>query len=302
MNPAVSVVTATRNYGRFVEKAIESVRCQTFTDWEMVIVDDGSTDGTEAIVSPFTHDPRIRYVRCDALGQCRAKNVAMRLSRAPLIAFLDADDEWLPEKLERQLALFREDPSLGVVYGRRCLIDEHGTPLSSSHMKLSAGDIFGDLVTRNPICFSASVIRRDVLEHVGLFDNSLDLAVDYDLWLRVGRHYRFGYIDDVLVRYRTGHANLSRRLTERVMLVLSTMRRCLNRRGNAAGVARGQLREAWGSTFRSLGYSLRETYPLRAISSYLQALLWDRRLGATCRAAISVTGRWLRNGLRNFKS
>jgi glycosyltransferase involved in cell wall biosynthesis len=288
MKPAVSVVLATHNYARYLSGAIESVRAQSWSDWELVIVDDGSTDDTPAIVRRFSSDPRIRYIRSDNLGQARAKSLAIALARAPLIAPLDGDDDWLPQKLERQLSLFREHPTLGVVYSRRCLIDGNGAPLPTPQTKLASGDIFTEMVLRNPICYSSSVIRREVFEHIGLFDPQLDLAVDYELWLRASRHYRFAYVDEVLVRYRTGHANLSRRLTERVTSVLSIMRRCLVRRGRASEVSRRHLRDAWGSTFRSLGYSLREKNPFCAIACYAKGCLRDGRVAATCRAAGAI--------------
>src|SRR5215208_6407496 len=98
MAPAVSVVVATRNYGRYVAGALRSVLGQTWGDLEVVVIDDGSTDDTYQIVEPFRTDPRVRYHRTDGLGQSRAKNLGVQLSRAPLVAFLDGDDEWLPSK------------------------------------------------------------------------------------------------------------------------------------------------------------------------------------------------------------
>ena len=112
----VSVVMAAKNYARFLPAAVESVLAQTFTDWELLIIDDGSTDDTPDAVRPFLADRRVRYVRSDRLGQSRAKNLGIRLSRGEFVAFLDADDAWLPTKLEKQLAAAsRVDPDVGVV-------------------------------------------------------------------------------------------------------------------------------------------------------------------------------------------
>ena len=104
--PAVSVVIASRNYGRFLAGAVRSVLQQTYPDFELLIIDDGSTDDTPSVARQFFNEPRVRTIRTDGLGQSRAKNLGIQLSSAPLIAFLDGDDEWLPEKLERQLPLF----------------------------------------------------------------------------------------------------------------------------------------------------------------------------------------------------
>src|SRR5271165_3580154 len=102
MSPAVSIVVATYNYGRFLAGALQSTLAQTYTNFETIIVDDGSEDETEAVAKTFLSDPRIRYHRTPRQGQPKAKNTGIRLSTAPLVAFLDADDLWLPTKLEKQ--------------------------------------------------------------------------------------------------------------------------------------------------------------------------------------------------------
>src|SRR5262245_17560919 len=107
MSPAVSVVIATYSYCRYLGAALGAVCAQTYRDWEAIVVDDGSTDETPAVVAPFCSDPRFRYFRLDHLGQPAAKNFGIRQARASLIAFLDADDIWLPRKLERQITLLR---------------------------------------------------------------------------------------------------------------------------------------------------------------------------------------------------
>jgi len=126
MTPRVSIVMAAKNYARFLPVAVESVLAQTFADWELLIIDDGSTDRTPDVVRPFLADHRVRYSRADRLGQSRAKNLGIRLARGEFVAFLDADDAWLPTKLEKQLALFANRPEVGVVFCRRMLIDEIG--------------------------------------------------------------------------------------------------------------------------------------------------------------------------------
>src|SRR5262249_60650982 len=103
--PAVSVVIATRNYGRYLAGAVRSVLDQTFTNFEVIVIDDGSTDDTPEVIRPFLADSRMRYLRTDGLGQPRAKNLGILQARGSLMAFLDGDDEWLPTKLERQFPL-----------------------------------------------------------------------------------------------------------------------------------------------------------------------------------------------------
>jgi len=197
--PAVSIVMAAKNYARFLPAAVESVLAQTFADWELLIVDDGSSDDTPQAVQPFLTDSRIRYFRSDRLGQSRAKNLGIDLSRGEFVAFLDADDAWRPKKLEKQLALFTAKRELGVVFCRRSFIDESGKALDATPQAAPPrGRVLADMFVQNFVCFSSVVVRRKVFSHVGRFDPQWDLSIDYDLWLRVARHYAFDFVDEDL--------------------------------------------------------------------------------------------------------
>ena len=188
MPPTVSVVMAAKNYARFLPAAVESVLAQTVGDWELVIVDDGSTDETPAAVRPYLADQRVRYFRSDRLGQSRAKNLGAGFARGELIAYLDADDAWLPTKLEKQLSLLAANPEVGVCFSRRLLIDEAGTPRPANDPLPPRGRVAGPMFVRNFVCFSTAVVRRSVLDRIGGFDPQWDLAIDFDLWLRAARH------------------------------------------------------------------------------------------------------------------
>jgi glycosyltransferase involved in cell wall biosynthesis len=252
-DPRVSVVMAAKNYARFLPIAVESVLAQTFADWELVIIDDGSTDQTPDAVRLFLTDCRVRYARVDRLGQSRAKNLGIRLARGEFVAFLDADDTWLPTKLEKQLALFAKQPEVGVVFCRRSLIDEAGHALPQSTAPgPPRGRILDRMFVQNHVCFSSAVVRRIVFSHVGSFDSAWDLAIDFDLWLRVARHYEFDFVDEELVKYRTGHGNLSKRLADRVDTALSIMRRAERRRCIGEEIAEAFVAEAHASTRRTL--------------------------------------------------
>jgi len=285
---------AARNYARYLPVAVESVLAQTFADWELVIIDDGSTDSTPDVIRPFLADPRIRYTRADRLGQSRAKNLGIRLSRGEFIAFLDADDAWEPAKLERQLPLFENRPELGVVYSRRSLMDETGKKMPHTDpAHPPRGRILDRMVVQNHVCFSSAVVRRIVLSHVGAFDPGLDLAVDFDLWLRVARHYQFDYVDEELVRYRTGHGNLSKRIADRVDTALSIMRRAEARRGLTGEVPPAVLAEAYASTYRTIGYIMRGSEPATAARWYLRALARPNGRRASMKGLIASLLRWI---------
>jgi glycosyltransferase involved in cell wall biosynthesis len=285
--PAVSVVIASRNYGRFLAGALTSVLKQTWNDLEVLVIDDGSTDDTPRVIVPFLADARVRYHRTDGLGQSRAKNLGIQLSRAPLVTFLDGDDEWLPTKVERQVPLFR-DPTVGVAYSARTLMDASGVDLPTPDAALAGGRIYDTLLARNPVCFSSAVVRRDVFEAVGMFDPNLQLAIDYDLWLRVARHFEFAYVAEPLVRYRTGHGNLSSRIVERLATVLAILRRSLVRRRNDESADARSVAEAWGSTHRTMGFVLGRNEKLNAALTYARAARHDGRWGSTLKSIVGL--------------
>lgn len=292
--PTVSVVMAAKNYARFIRQAIDSVVSQTFADWELIVVDDGSTDDTEAVVRPYLIDRRIRYVRSDSLGQSRAKNLGVGLTAGEFVAFLDADDAWLPTKLERQLDVFRASPAVGVCFSARRIIDEAGNESSTSPPPSAdqRGDVLRAVFRKNFVCFSSVVVRRAVFDHVGGFDPDLDLSIDYDLWLRVAAHHPFDFAPEPLVLYRTGHGNLSKKLSDRVATAASIMTRAVFRRGLQDRIPRREVGEGYASTYRALGYVMRESEPVTAMRWYWRALTWSGRSGEAVRGLLASAARW----------
>jgi glycosyltransferase involved in cell wall biosynthesis len=269
--PRVGVVIATYNYGRYIAAAVESVFAQTFRDLELIVVDDGSTDDSLKILGAYSADRRLRVIRLDHVGQSRAKNAGVAAARAPFIAFLDADDVWHAEKLQLQLALFDAKPELGVVYTRRTLIDEAGHDRPYRQPQLYRGNVLSHMFQENFVCFSSAMVRRTVLEHIGWFDPSADLAIDYDLWMRAASHYEFDYVDMPLVKYRLGHGNLSRRVGERLKTVLLIMRRYLLQRGGRERLDPAVMRRSLAETYCSLGFALRPFSTRQAGRWFLRA-------------------------------
>src|SRR5262249_13311816 len=199
-------------------------------------------------------------------------NAGIRLARAPLIAFLDADDLWLPRKLERQTALFRADAGLGVVHTRRRVIDPDGWELEYREPPLPRGHVLEAMFRTNFVCFSSVVVRRQVFERVGLFDERIPLAIDYDLWLRAARHFRFDHVPEPLVCYRLGHANLSQRGEERLLTALAIMRRFLDEPGGRRLLPAEVVRAAWAETWYHLGVVRRQRSRLAALPCFLRTL------------------------------
>ena len=231
MTPVVTVVTAAYNAERFLGATVESVLGQTYPDFEHVVVDDGSSDGTAALVEAFAaRDPRVRLVRQPNAGAAAARNAGVRAGRGRFVAFLDHDDLWAPEKLARQMARFEADPALGWCYTDAEFFDSAtGAPRlrASSEGAPPEGWVFEALLARNFIPFSSVVVRREAFENAGGLSEGADLrhVDDWDLWLRIAPVHRVGYVPAPLLRYRwhaaqaTQRMNLEQALTSRLGLL-----------------------------------------------------------------------------------
>jgi len=197
----ISVVIPTYNYGRFVHEAIDSVLAQTCAPLEIIVVDDGSTDGTEQIVRAY--GDRVRYIRQENAGVGAARNNGIANARGEYVAFLDSDDVWLPEKLAKQLARFDADPDLGLVYVGAERFDESGT--LSVALDGMEGWIASELLRLERSVISSgsgTLLPKRVAEEVGGFDPDLQPSEDWDFCYRVALRHRIGFVPEVLVRYR----------------------------------------------------------------------------------------------------
>jgi glycosyltransferase involved in cell wall biosynthesis len=204
MPPRISVVIPVHNRSLPVRRAIESVLAQTCQDFDIIVVDDASTDGTPAAVEAFG-DPRITLIHHERnRGGSAARNTGFRASSAEYIAFLDSDDEWLPGKLERQLAAFeRSGDRLALVYTGAERVFPDGSV--SRHVARRRADLTRALLTKNVIGeTSLGMVRRSALEAVGGFDESLPSCQDLDLWLRVCSRFDADVVPDPLVRIANG--------------------------------------------------------------------------------------------------
>jgi glycosyltransferase involved in cell wall biosynthesis len=207
--PEISVIIPTYNRSEFLREAIASVLAQTYRDFELIVVDDGSEDDTAAVVREFAG---VRYVFQPNRGVSAARNRGVALTSGSLLAFLDSDDLWQPRKLERQVAFLSAYP-----HARICQTEElwlrHGVRVNPhvKHRK-TGGDIFAPSLSLCLVNPSAVMLRRELFEQVGGFDESLPACEDYDLWLRIAVQEPVHLIESPLVIRRGGHADqLSRR-------------------------------------------------------------------------------------------
>jgi glycosyltransferase involved in cell wall biosynthesis len=207
--PLVSIVIPAYNRQDFVGDAIQSVLEQTFQDFELIVIDDGSTDSTASIVKAFNSD-RIKYVYQPNGGRSSARNHALRLARGSYIAFLDSDDLYLPDKIARQVAFLDQHQEFGMVYTSAYCIDEYGAPLKSTYEAIVSGRIYDEIAFYKPVTITLPtvMVRREVLDRAGGFDEAMKRFEDTDMWRRISRHCRIGAMREYTCKLRTHRDNV----------------------------------------------------------------------------------------------
>ncbi len=212
MTPEISVIIPTYNRRAMMREAIASVLAQRGTSFELVVIDDGSTDGSWDDLCGRGSGPwpcgtafSLCAVRTSNNGPAAARNCGIALARGRMIVFLDSDDLWAPDKLARQSAFMRANPHLAVSQtGEVWLRDGRRVNPARRHRK-RAGDIFADALRTCLISPSAVILRRELLDEVGGFDETMAACEDYDLWLRILARHEAGLLDEPLVTRRAGH-------------------------------------------------------------------------------------------------
>lgn len=262
----VSVVIATYNNGNFLPLAVKSVLDQTYPHLEINVVDDGSIDNTSRIMEQFKNEERVKYFRQTNQGQAKAKNKGIKEACGEYVAFLDGDDLWSPTKLEVQLPCFNHSAKIGVVYTNVTHIDEEGTVLGSPDRKHYSGNISGKLLVDNFVTGMASIVRKGCFETVGLFDESLPMGIDYDLWLRISAHYDFFFLDKVTYFYRQWDGQMSHNYKKRMECAIHIMTKFLEQ--NPGLVNAGMVNKAWAHTYVSKGKGIAQFENNKKLAAY----------------------------------
>ncbi len=290
----VSVVIPTYNAVAYLRKALESVLEQSEPPFEVIVVDDGSTDDTFGMIQD--HLDQIRYIRTNRLGPGGARNVGIEHARGEYIAFLDADDYWLPHKLKIQMEFFRNHPDIAMVFtdaevfeGERILLNSiKAVPLFSGIIgeEKVLTDPFLKIMRQAFISMGSVVVTRGCLEQVGFFDSCLPVAEDRDLWLRIARIGKIAFLPMVTMRIRKHGNNTS---ADRILglqcgnLVLE--RHCLNHpqygseaRTQLAGRHRELAHLYWmqgnaSKAQREFWIALRTSFTVKSLIYYLSALI-----------------------------
>jgi len=212
----VDAVIPVRDGAQFLPACLDSVLDQTRPLRRIIVVDDGSTDTTAAVISEYAkRHPNIQMIRSDPAGVSSARNLGIRASTADLVAFVDSDDIWKPEKIARQAALFDDAPDVGFAHCSYFHIDRDGELIENVPMVYPAkrGNIFLDLLDGYPLAGSASAViaRRELLLQVGGFDETLVHAEDFDVWLKLAHVSHVDFVPQALVGIREHAASVQRR-------------------------------------------------------------------------------------------
>lgn len=207
MDRGVSVIIPVYDRYEELRRAIESVMAQTVQEWEIIVVDDCSPGDIAGVVDSFA-DERVRLFRNDEnRGVSYSRNRGVEEARYPLIALLDSDDEWLPNKLEIQLNLLAGSPSLRVIHTEEIWIRRGKRVNQKRRHKKSGGDIFIPSLELCLISPSSILLKREVFEDRGLFDEELAVCEDYDLWLRITAFEEVGFVEEPQVIKYGGHSD-----------------------------------------------------------------------------------------------
>jgi glycosyltransferase involved in cell wall biosynthesis len=209
--PKVSVIIPTYNRPGMLCEAIESVLSQTYKDYEIVVVDDGSTDNTKEVVKKY--GDKLRYFYQNNQGPSAARNQGVDRSSGAYLAFLDDDDLWLPNFLETHVRTLDEEGDLAFVCSGAYVVNETGKQIDI--WKMRASNSFLDLYHMNFVLTLTVLLRRQCFDAVSGFDRRFKICQDYDLWLRLAMKYKFRYQDMLLAKYRLHKGNISKNLVMR---------------------------------------------------------------------------------------
>lgn len=202
MTPLITIIIPTFNRRRYLREAIDSVMSQTVDEWELLIIDDGSTDMTGDFVKDTYTDPRIKYFRQENQGQSVARNKGIFGSSGKYICFLDSDNRWYSNKLQRQLEEIENHPNFDVVYGDSHVIDGAGDIISSKNMARYSGRVTAKLLADNFISMNTTMTRSQIIKDIGGFNTNNRWDEDYELWLSISINSAFLYVPEYFGEYR----------------------------------------------------------------------------------------------------
>jgi glycosyltransferase involved in cell wall biosynthesis len=255
MRSEVSVIVPCYNHAHYLFFALQSVQAQSFSDWEIIVVDDGSSDNTQAVVNAFA-DPRISYIYQENQGLSAARNAGIRAARGAFLAFLDADDEWLPSFMRRCVEALRLEQKLDGVYTCSYFIDAEGLPLPQEGSHSFAEPDFRHRIVEGGIFpLHAAVVRASSIRRIGLFDTLLTSLEDWDLWIRISAMGHMKGIPEYLACYRVYPGSMSTNVARMHANRLSVLAKHFGPPDEEPGAWSEEKRRAYGFAYRTTALS-----------------------------------------------
>lgn len=211
LKPKISIIIPSYNYANFIGETLESVFSQTYKDFEVIVVDDGSTDGTRKVIKKFL--PKIRYIKHETnLGFAPAMNTGIRAAKGKYLNFLSADDKLLPTFLEKEVAVLEKYPKVGLVFSPVMFMDKEGKIIGKQKIKngyRDKNDGYQSLLVGNFVNLVTAIVRADIVKKVGFFNNKLRQNPDWDMWIRIAKKSHLAYVPEHLAVYRQHDLNLT---------------------------------------------------------------------------------------------
>ena len=256
MSPLVSILTPVYKGEHFISNAIESVLAQTYPNFELLIVNDGSPDESADVIRPYLVDPRIRYFEQPNAGVAAARNCALAHASGKYVGFLDQDDLWLKDKLAFQVEFMEAHPDVALVHTFQEYVDESGGEVDTDFINVEpvSGNCFPQLFEKNRIAVLTVLVRRAAILEVGGLNSHAARADDYELWLQISLRYPIGFLDKVVARYRVHNANASHdamQMTEAELIVINSI--LSQRELVESQVGRAVIRKRLAELHRELG-------------------------------------------------
>jgi Glycosyl transferase family 2 len=290
--PTVSVVMSVYNGEAFLREAADSILNQTYRDFEFIIIDDGSTDRTSAILAGYaSRDTRVRALRHENKGRAESLNIGIGLAKGKYIARMDADDVALPLRLEKQVEFMERNEEVGLLCGAFELMSAKGETIKTVRPPIEDSEIKTVLERYNPLCHPAVMMRKEVVLATGGYRRALVDVDDYDLWLRISERSRLASFSEVVLRYRMHAGQVSVRKMGYQAECLFAARAAALRRRRGEPDPLANVEEITPQLLAALGVTEREIQQhLAGVYEYCMGLFGDTEPGAS----LQITGEVLR--------
>lgn len=274
VRPLVSVVITTYNAASTLEETLLSILSQTYSPIDIIVVDDGSKDDTREIVQSVA--PSAIYIYQENQGQPSARNTGIQASKGDYIAFVDADDAWLPEKVERQVRALQESPSCGWVYCDALYCKEELNEVSYRLSKVSKpfeGNILENLLVHNFICSATPMMKKEIFADIGLWDPNRRLCEDLGMWLRIASRFRIAYVPEALAKHRMSANSLSSSWSAEPLLKAHLELFDLARLNNPS-ISSKTIKKAIANTHRKIAFKMiKDGKPIQGLKIILRSPL-----------------------------